>query len=211
MHEGALNAETRSVIDLLVSKGVVDGFYLAGGTAASLYFGHRVSHDLDWFTEGGVRSDALEVSLAGLGQFELSLKDEQTVIGLLNQVKVSFFQYRYPLLLPSEDYRGCRVAHPIDIALMKMTAIAGRGSKKDFFDLFVLCQKTVGLKELLTLYVKKYTHVGRYHAVRSLTYFEDAEKEADPVLLVPLDWGAVKEYFIEQVPTLVESITKETE
>lgn len=53
MHEGALNAETRSVIDLLVSKGVVDGFYLAGGTAASLHFGHRVSYDLDWFAEGG--------------------------------------------------------------------------------------------------------------------------------------------------------------
>ena len=40
-----------------------EGFYLAGGTAVALYYGHRRSVDLDWFREASFEPMALHTRL----------------------------------------------------------------------------------------------------------------------------------------------------
>jgi len=40
-----------------------EGFYLAGGTAVALYYGHRRSVDLDWFCEASFEPMALHTRL----------------------------------------------------------------------------------------------------------------------------------------------------
>jgi hypothetical protein len=83
---------------------------------------------------------------------------------------------------------------------MKVTAIASRGSKRDFVDLYAACQHH-GLPEVLRLFSRKYARAGynSLHIIKSLTYFADAEKDPMPHMLVPLDWGDVKKFFEREV------------
>ena len=83
------------------------------------------------------------------------------------------------------------LAQKNDIAAMKISAITGRGSKKDFVDLFFLL-KEYSLKEILDFYVKKYFDASPYLAIKSLTLFDDAEQDADLEMIVKIPWDEVK-------------------
>ncbi len=76
----------------------------------------------------------------------------------------------------------------------------GRGSKKDFIDLFYICKEGKGFQSLMQYFHEKYKGVGyqTYQIVKSLAYFEDAEKEPDPIMLIPYSWEEVKKYFIDE-------------
>ena len=91
---------------------------------------------------------------------------------------------------------------------MKIEAIASRGSKKDFFDLYFIAREIADLQHCLEFYRRKFTGVNfnLYHVLKSLTYFADAEKEKDPMLLRRVSWSRIKDYFIEAVPPLLATI-----
>ena len=86
---------------------------------------------------------------------------------------------------------------------MKISAIAGRGTKRDFVDLYVTATR-YGLSALLELFEKKFADVryNRIHVLKSLTYFKDAEKDPTPDMLIPLSWEEVKAFFTEDVPKI---------
>lgn len=63
--------------------------------------------------------------------------------------------YAYPVLFPTGGFEGVTAADPRDIACMKITAIASRGTKRDFVDLYQ-CARQFGLQELLGLFTRKY-------------------------------------------------------
>ena len=69
-----------------------------------------------------------------------------------------------------------------DIASMKLSAAAGRGSKKDFFDIYELLQHH-SFDQLLLRYTTKYPTIDTYHIIRSLVYFEDAQAQEDPIMI----------------------------
>ncbi len=84
-----------------------------------------------------------------------------------------------------------------DIAAMKLEAIAGRGSKKDFVDISFLLQQFT-IDEIFAFHQEKYGSglSNQYHLLKSLVYFVDAESEAMPVLVKPLRWTDVKNRII---------------
>jgi hypothetical protein len=84
-----------------------------------------------------------------------------------------------------------------DIAAMKLEAIAGRGSKKDFVDMFFLLQQ-FSLEEIFSFHTQKYgTGLSNlYHLMKSLVYFADAEEEAMPLMIRPLKWDKAKQHII---------------
>ena len=86
---------------------------------------------------------------------------------------------------------------------MKLEAIGNRGSRRDFVDLYLVA-KTYGLREIFDWSATKYASVSysRTHLFKALTYFEDAEREPMPDILIPLEWTAVKQHFLSQVPRL---------
>lgn len=90
-----------------------------------------------------------------------------------------------------------------DLACMKLDAISRRGTKRDFIDLFFIC-KQFELSDLLKLFEKKFEklNVPIWHVIKSLIYFEDAEKNDLPEMLQPVDWQQVKRYFQSQVKQL---------
>lgn len=187
----------------LSSRSALDGFYLAGGTGLALQFGHRRSADLDLFRQA--EFDAAELrdrlrDLEGLGRLALA---RGTAHLTLHGVKVSLLHYPYPLLFPSRVWGLVQVADPRDIACMKIEAIASRGSRRDFVDLYIVAQE-YGLRDLFDCFDRKYASVpySRVHLLKALTYFRDAEQEPAPDMLVALDWSAVTQYFASEAPRL---------
>jgi hypothetical protein len=85
---------------------------------------------------------------------------------------------------------------------MKFDAIAGRGKKKDFYDLYFLLEKMT-LPEMLELHQEKFNLSTKFHIVKSLTYFEDAEEDDDPILVgKDVSWEQVKKRIVESVGCL---------
>jgi len=129
-----------------------------------------------------------------------------TVWGKINQTKFSIFHYKFPLIEPIILFEGIQLASFADIAAMKIHAIEQRGTKRDFVDVYFLSQKYT-LEEMLMFYQKKYSvledHL--YSTMRSLDYFDDAEKESQmPNMLIEVNWDDVKEYFKKETHKLVQ-------
>ncbi|BCW96010.1 MAG: hypothetical protein KatS3mg018_1492 [Fimbriimonadales bacterium] len=177
-----------------------EGFYLAGGTAVALYYGHRRSVDLDWFRDAPFEPLSLHAQLTQHGiPLTPTVLSEGTLIGQVRATKVSLFVYPYPLLAERvfwEDY-GAWLASREDLICMKLAAIQQRGAKRDFIDLYYLLQD-IPLERALALYTRKYGAAAGGSLVYALTYFADADAEPTPRMRTHLSWRTVKAFLKEQ-------------
>jgi predicted nucleotidyltransferase component of viral defense system len=178
-----------------------DSFILVGGTALALQLGHRVSLDLDFFGSGEVFSDEFLESAHSLGDIRLMSRSRNVLVVEVNGVKVHFVNYRYPFLKPSVITGIIRLASLEDIGAMKLSAITGRGRKRDFTDLFFLLNHFT-LTSLLDFYRQKYPDGSDFLVLRSLTYFGDADLDGDSKLLIPTEWSLVKKRILAEVRKL---------
>lgn len=203
-HWEVLSKATAGTWALLKDLPTMEQFYLAGGTGLALQIGHRISRDLDFFTKDVFDADGLIQNLGIVGSFQLEARAEQTVVGILDETKISFLGYRYPLVEEARLLRDISVASIPDIACMKMDAISSRGTKRDFIDLFFIA-RTMPLREIVALFEKKYASI-KYnvmHIKKSLVYFDEADPDPMPDMLEPVDWDRVKVFFREEVPKLL--------
>jgi hypothetical protein len=202
LHTKAVERNTLELLKSLMQKDYLSGFFLAGGTALALQIGHRKSVDLDLFTNVDFDSDLILAKLLNDYNPTVLLKMPQTLICTINQIKVDFIRYRYPLIRPLKELQGIRMAETDDIAPMKLDAITGRGSKKDFFDLFFLL-KLYKITALLDLYKEKYSHQTVFHVIRSMAYFKDAENDPDPLIVgEKVGWTEVKKAISKEIQSL---------
>src|SRR3989338_10849734 len=159
MYEDTLTKNTKHVLESLSRAGIIKDFYLAGGSALALYYGHRFSIDLDWFAENFSYTPVFREKLSELGKLSVESEGEKTFNGALNGVKISFFEYPYPLISPKVCYQGnIYLASRPDIAVMKLEAVARRGTYKDFVDLYFLL-KEYNLEQLLAFLREKFAGV----------------------------------------------------
>ena len=193
MSQEIISKETKDSLEILKRSGLLNDFYLAGGTALALQANHRFSDDLDFFTQKEFNPEILLQKIKGLGSFSVEKLEELTLIGIFNKTKISFLGYNYPLLKSLKEIEGTDVADISDVGCMKLSAICSRAAKKDFIDLFFII-KQIPLKELLILFQTKYAEVNfnQTHLLKSLTYFEDAENNPMPEMIIPVSWGEVK-------------------
>lgn len=208
MFENIMSAERHSVLEELVKQSLPQNFYLAGGTAAALYLGHRWSEDLDFFTEQEFDLFQLAGKLANIEGFVLTGQEPGTLHCLIKDVKVSFLYYPYPLLGKGQTYKHLQLAELKDIALMKLVALVQRGTRKDFVDLYFLDKEQVSFEEMLRLYPQKYP-VGTYQPVvllKSFGYFDDAEKEEMPKMFRKVSWEEIKKHFLQRQKELTMDI-----
>ncbi len=124
----------------------------------------------------------------------------------INDIKVDFVNYSFPWLREPLLEDKIRLAAMEDIAAMKLAAIAGRGSKKDFIDLYFLLQ-TYTLQEMLRFYTTKYHDGSEYLVLKSLTYFEDAELDLSIEMIKEVTWFQVKTHLLEAVATYNQSLS----
>ena len=203
-HHEVIGPTVEQTLKALKERSLLEGFYLAGGTGLALQLGHRRSLDLDFFRQESFNDAQLLQQLQRFPEFSLTGRDRQTLHVRINGVKVSFLGYDYPVLFPFSPFLEVPVADPKDIGAMKINAIAGRGTRRDFVDLYMVARQE-GLKALLDLFQRKFAEVNynRIHVLKSLTYFDDADAEPMPNMLVPLVWPEVKDFFREQTPGLL--------
>lgn len=172
------------------------GFYLAGGTAVALHLGHRRSVDLDWFTAETLPEPLrLAQDLRGQGvPFVAGQVAPGTLYGSVGGVRVSLLEYRYPLLAASRLWPGgVRIAARPDLAAMKLAAVAQRGAKKDFVDVYALARQFRSLGPMLRWYQEKHALQDIAHALFALAYFDDADRERMPPMVWRVTWPEMKE------------------
>jgi hypothetical protein len=170
-----------------------------------LRLGHRVSEDFDFFRTETFASDALFRELRRVGEPELLQEAEHALTVLVDATKISFFAINDPFLFASTRFRFFEVADLRDIALMKLVAISGRGSRKDFVDLYTILRGGLDLEDCFEWLPQKYGpgRANSYHILKSLTYFEDAEQEPMPRMLEPFDWQECTAFFVREAHNLV--------
>jgi len=204
--EQVLPGNTKAILAVLEKSEIIQRAYLAGGTALALQLGHRISYDLDFFTQEEFDEQILLPEIKKIANFQLEKISRRTILGKFKGVKFSIFYYKYPLLYAAKKFGMIKITDIRDIAAMKIGAIASRGTKRDFVDLYFICKDTVSLPDVIQLYDKKYANLAttEIHIMKSLVYFDDAEPDEMPKMLKKVDWENVKKYFEYEVRKLVK-------
>lgn len=199
--------ETLELLKKLMQFSQLDDFFLVGGSALALHHGHRISVDLDLFTQKDIITSDLLFFLNENFEIKKTTTDINTLTGFINfhqkNIKVEFISYKYELLKPIKSINEIRLLELDDLIPMKLSAIAGRGAKKDFYDIFFLLEK-YDLKKMLDLYKRKFATDNLFHLLKSLTFFDDADKDPKPILLKKTEWIDVRNKIIEQVTKILK-------
>ncbi len=186
-----------------------DGWYLAGGTALALQVGHRQSVDLDFFLpQKTFVPNAVTNHFSGKS-WEADIVQDGTVYGTVHRAKVSFIAYPFFIpALPKLKYGSVEILDKDDIAVMKVIAISQRGRKRDFIDLYWYVNNIASLISVIEKLPNQYPEVAHnfHHIIKSLTYFDDADKDPVPMLLFDVTWDKVKSYFRTQVPLAAKKL-----
>jgi hypothetical protein len=198
-----LSKKQISVLKSLGLQMLPRDFYLAGGTALAIHLSHRISVDLDWFTPNSF-ADGMMIaqSLRDSGiELEIEQVSPGTLHGSVKGVRVTFLQYQYPLLKPLEQWRemNCPLASLEDLACMKLSAIAQRGARKDFCDIYALGKKAFSLSQMLGFYQKKFGIRDIGSVLYGLVYFDDAESERMPKMLWDVKWREIRSTILKWV------------
>ena len=190
---------TLELLRSLMAMPSLSGTRLVGGTSLALQYGHRNSVDLDFF--GSLDDDLLAFRdcLESISHVNVIKETKSIRIYNIDGVKIDFVDYsRYPWLADAVEEDGLRLASPKDIAAMKINAIEGRGTRKDFVDIYFLLQH-YSLNEILGFYQEKYPEHSLFRALMSLSYFEDAEKQMMPKMFASASWDEMKAFIIKEV------------
>jgi len=201
LHFQTVEPTTLSLLKKLQRIPALNSFHLVGDTALALKYGHRISIDIDLF---GNNFDEKTIVNALHKEFGVSFEYEKTHLewGLfcfIENVKVDIIAYQHPLLQDIETPEYIRMLSTLDIAAMKVNAILGRGSKKDFWDINEIL-KHFSMEEIINAHSRKFPQQMLLISIpQALTYFQDADESLPPVCLNGLKWKTVKKNISKKV------------
>ena len=203
LHYETIEQSTLDILRRIQFISELSGLRLVGGTALALILGHRQSIDLDLFGRLEDSPEDLAYYMSQLGKTEILKASKNINTFLVDNVKVDFVNYHFEWIQQPLKMDGLILAKQKDIAAMKLSAITGRGTKKDFIDLYYLL-KQYSLSEIFEFYSEKYPAGSQFLTLRSLLYFEDAEKTVMPKMLDKnITWKTIKETLKEETKKLV--------
>ena len=198
LHYETIHPDTLELLRKIQSLEMFKDARLVGGTALALQLGHRKSIDLDFF--GSVDASLQEIASALSTFASVSPLSESSMKRFLivDGVKVDVVNYPYSWIDEPVIEDGVALAGIKDIAAMKLSAITNGGTRKDFVDFYFLL-KYFSFEELINLYVQKYSDTQLFTTLKSLTYFDDAEQDPMPAMMVTLEWEDVKSLIVAEV------------
>ena len=198
LHYETIYPNTLELLKKIQSLDMFKESRLVGGTALALQLGHRVSVDLDFFGKIDAPLEDIVFELSSFASVSPISASKMMRFLIVDGIKVDIVNYPYPWIDSPVVENGVTLASIQDIAAMKLSAITNRGTKKDFIDYYFLL-KTYSLEELLDLYVRKFSDAQLFTAIKSLTYFQDAEADLMPRMTENLDWENVKKSIVDTV------------
>ena len=202
LHAETVEPRAFSVLKQLMEMPEMQGFSLVGGTALSLLYGHRISVDLDLFSNKSFENDVIIHALEK--KFNTSFVNRLTnprfgIFSFIDEVKIDIIRHPHPLIRPEFNIEDIRMFSTEDIIAMKVQAILGRGKKKDFWDIAELLQH-FSIADFIRFHKEKYATQNLLITVpQAITYFADAEESEDPVSLKKQTWDGVKKFINAKV------------
>jgi predicted nucleotidyltransferase component of viral defense system len=199
LHTKTVTRETLKLLKKLMADPNLREFSLVGGTALSLYLGHRKSIDLDLFRKDSFSASALSLYLKEKYNFQEDFQDNNTLKGFINDIKIDFITHKYENVKTIHTIEKLRLYSLEDIAAMKLNAIADNGTRlKDFVDIVCLSTK-MSLNEMLESYQKKYPNTNAMRALRGLTYHADIMHEPIDLIIGDYNWNKVSQRIDEMI------------
>lgn len=204
LYTNTIYPETLDLLNKIMLFPELGNFALAGGTSLALQIGHRISYDLDFFGNQEIIKDEIFDLLTNCGKIKLISQSTNILIFEINNIKIDFINYRYPLIKPLILEKNLRLYSIEDICAMKLAAIAGRGKKRDFIDTYFLL-KSYTLNQMLDFYKTKFNDGSEFLVLKSLVYFDDAEIDLDLNMNIPIDWIEIKNKICKEVKNLINN------
>ncbi|MFV0330182.1 MAG: nucleotidyl transferase AbiEii/AbiGii toxin family protein [Dysgonomonas sp.] len=213
LHKETISDTLWSVLCKLMCIELLSSFRLVGGTSLSLQLGHRMSVDIDLFTDaayGSIDFDAIDKKLEELFPFvEMQYKGNDSFgksyyIGnnKTDNVKVDLF-YTDTFIRPILEIDNIRMATIEEIVAMKMEVIGQNGRKKDFWDIHELIE-FVSLEEMFTLHSERYPYSHTKEDLKKkLIDFNYADQDFNPICLKGKYWELIREDIQELAKDLI--------
>lgn len=203
LYQNAVPPATLELLKTICAIKELELFSLGGGTSLALRMNHRLSVDLDFFTNTNFKTDLVfQIITKKFASAELLFEQNQTMMFSINDVKVDFILYPFPWLHSFDIIENTRLLSIEDIIPMKLQAASNRNAKKDYWDISALLQK-FSLDEMLKIFTSKFPQVDVGFIIHSLTDFEKADTEPDPDTNDKITWENVK----NQLATAVKEYT----
>lgn len=209
LHEETVEPTTLGLLKELMSLEELQQFRLVGGTALSLKLGHRKSIDLDLFTDQPFDSQAIINSLKQkYPSFSFKdIKGQRLFFATINNIKVDFVHIFEKFNSDYDLVDEIRFASLPEIVALKLNAIAGRGAKKDFWDLHTLLDY-YSFEEMISYYHAHYPQHDAMMLVKSITYFNEANSQPDPYCLKNNNWKEIKKEITTKFNQYIKSKKK---
>ncbi|MDR0598442.1 MAG: nucleotidyl transferase AbiEii/AbiGii toxin family protein [Treponema sp.] len=205
LQKQAVPEKLLELVEKLQNIPALDEFVLVGGTSLALQIGHRMSEDIDLFTQEDIDQEfIIETLRKEFGSsFSVSALSRNTINCVISNIKIDLLRHGYPYVDAIIRKDKLRLLGLPDIAAMKLNAIAGNGTRvKDFIDVYFLLDR-FSLKQMFSFYKKKYADQDVYHVKKSLTYFDDIPPDSWKTLRLlqekGLDFEAMKKKLLAAV------------
>jgi len=199
MHLATITLEQKQIFEKLHK---FSEFYLVGGTALALQISHRISVDFDLFSKNDITSRLLDkVRRVFKGsKIEIIVKHSEQLSVSINNIKVDFVKYPFPLLFKPIKYQGVDIIKVPEIAIMKAYTMGRRETFKDYVDLYyILKEKHVTLEKIIATAKKKYK--GEFNPrlfLEQLIYLKDVEDMRISFLKKPVVKKEMEKFFREE-------------
>jgi len=195
LHLETVESGTFSILKQLMQLPAMGQFCLVGGTALSLKYGHRISVDIDLFSNVTFDGEKIQEALSDYYQSDFIVEGRPARFGIfayIKDIKTDIVYHPHPLIQPAEEIEGIRMFSTADIIAMKIQAILGRGKKKDFWDIAELLTY-YSVQDFINFHKEKYRTQNLLITVpQAMTYFADAEESEDPISLKGQTWEGIK-------------------
>ena len=206
LYKETVSDTTYALLKKIMSDDTFKDFFLVGGTAISLQIGHRISEDLDLFTQKDIDVDYCKHHLKDTYAFSTEFEKKNTLKGFIDKTLIDFISYDYPIIdnILIED--GIRILSLKDIIPMKLVAIIQSGERmKDFVDIAYLSSH-YSLNDMISFYKQKYGNDNELSIYKALIYFDSIDVTENVKLInKQLDFKSIKNRLIEMTknPNLV--------
>ena len=175
MHEEVINPAQLGLLPLLAQ--FRREYYLVGGTAIALHIGHRRSVDFDMFKATVInhKKNLDRIVAAGV-DYQVTRRVAEQMNLVVNGVKLTFFQYPFPIV-PEDKFKDVfRMPSLISLAAMKAYALGRRSKWKDYVDLYFLLTRYFPLPEVAAKSVELFGELFSEKLFRAqLSYFADID------------------------------------
>ncbi len=192
-----VSAELLELLKKISTSELFKDYFLVGGTSLALQIGHRNSIDLDFFAKKDIDELVFMEELEKFGKVIKVTGTKNVLICKVNGIKIDFVNHIYQFIDEPLIVEGIKLASKKDISAMKLNAIEGRGTKKDFIDLYFLLNY-FSLSEIITFYREQYVNHTDFMMLKSLTYFDDADNYPEPEMFQNFDWEMAKQKITQE-------------